>query len=327
MRALLCREYGPVDALDVAEIDDPVPDAGEVIVDVSAAGLNFPDVLMIAGQYQVKHPLPFVPGVELAGTISAVGDGVRDSLLGQRVMAATMGAGAFAEKIALDANMVIPLPPELDFEQGAGFIITYATTIHALRQSAALREGETLLVLGAAGGVGLAAVELGKAVGATVIAAASSDEKLAFTRQHGADETINYERDSLKDEVRRLTDGKGVDVVYDPVGGDIAQQALRGLAWQGRYLVIGFASGKIPEFPANLALLRESSIVGVYWGEWSSRNPAAHVQNMEDLAALAAEGKISAHVSSVHALDDFRDAFAAITGRKARGKVILSLRR
>ncbi len=324
MRALLCKEFGPVDGLAVEDVDDPAPGPGEVLVDIAAAGINFPDMLMIAGQYQVRHTLPFVPGIELAGTVRAVGEGVSETLVGRKIMAATT-SGAFAEKTVLDANSVIPLPDTLGFEKASGFVITYATTYHALQQSARLQAGETLLVLGAAGGVGIAAVEIGKAMGAHVIAAASSEEKLEFARQHGADETINYTAGSLKGEVKQLTDGRGVDVVYDPVGGDAAMDALRSLAWHGRHLVIGFASGKIPDFPANLALLRAASIIGVYWGEWSARYPAENAQNMQALARLAADGRLQVPVSSVHALEDFRDAFAEITERKALGKVVLSM--
>ena len=324
MRALVCREYGPVGNLVIDDVDDPVAAPGEVLVDVAAAGINYPDMLMVAGRYQVRLPTPFIPGIELAGTITAVGDGVDESRIGQRVMAATL-SGAFAEKSAIPADKALPMPAGLGFEQAAGFVITYGTTIHALRQSTQLRSGETLLVLGAAGGVGIAAVELGKAMGATVIAAAGSDEKLAFTSDAGADHAINYASQSLRDELKSLTAGQGVDVVYDPVGGELGLDALKSLAWQGRYLVIGFASGDIPAFPANLALLKAASITGVYWGQWSEMNPQENDANFAALAEWLAAGRLRAHVSSVHDLVEYEAAFENIAKRRVLGKVVLSM--
>ena len=325
MRALVCREYGPVETLVVENVDDPVAGPGAVLVNVAAAGLNYPDMLMVAGRYQVRLPTPFIPGIELAGTIAAVGDGVDESRIGQRVMAATL-SGAFAEKTVIPADRALPIPADLDFEQAAGFVITYGTTIHALRQSTKLQAGETLLVLGAAGGVGIAAVELGKAMGATVIAAASTDEKLAFATKAGADHVINYTRHSLRDELKPLTSDKGVDVVYDPVGGELGMDALKSLAWQGRHLVIGFASGDIPAFPANLALLKAASITGVYWGQWSEMNPRDNAANFAELAEWVAVGKLRAHVSSVHGITEFEAAFENIAKRRVLGKVVLSMR-
>ena len=324
MKALVCNEYGPPDSLDIEERDDPTPGAGEVLIDVAATGLNFPDVLVIAGQYQVKTPPPFVPGNEAAGTVAATGDGVTRYEVGDRVIASTIG-GMFAEKAVVPESRVIPLPDAFDFVQGAGFTVTYGTSYHALRQSGRLQEGETLLVLGAAGGVGIAAVEIGKAMGARVIAAASTDEKLEFAKAAGADETVNYSTENLNDAIKSLTDGNGVDVVYDPVGGDLAQLALRATAWHGRYLVVGFASGDIPAFPANLALLKEASIVGVWWGTWTAKNPAGHIKNMAELQALIAAGKISAAVTEVFDFDDYAAAFSCITERRAKGKVVLKL--
>jgi NADPH2:quinone reductase len=324
MRALVCTGYGPPEKLIIEERPDPVPGAGEVLVDVRAAGINFPDVLLIAGTYQVKVPPPFVPGSEAAGIVAAVGEDVERLKPGDRVIATPQG-GAFAEKCLVAEKLCLPLPGALSFEQGAGFTVTYATTYHAFRQCTELAAGETLLVLGAAGGVGSSAVEIGKALGARVIAAASSDEKLRFAREAGADECINYSEVSLRDAVRELTGGKGVDVVYDPVGGELAQMALRSLAWHGRYLVIGFACGDIPDFPANIALLKEASIIGVWWGTWAARNPKLSLQNMRELAAMIEERRLVPRVTERYPLERYAEAFAAITGRRARGKVVLTM--
>jgi NADPH2:quinone reductase len=323
MKALVCSEYGPPEKLVIEECPDPVPGAGEVLVDIKAAGINFPDVLLIAGTYQVKVPPPFVPGNEAAGIVEAVGEGVARIKPGDRVII-TPKAGGFAEKCVLAEKLCLPLPDGMSYEQGAGFTITYATSYHAYRQCTQLKAGETVLVLGAAGGVGITAVEIAKALGANVIAAASSEEKLQFAREAGADETINYSETSLREAVRELSGGRGVDVVYDPVGGELAQMALRSLAWHGRYLVIGFACGDIPSFPANIALLKEASIIGVWWGTWSSHNPGDSLQNMMELAAMVSQGKLNPRVTESYPLDQFVDAFAAITERRARGKVVLT---
>jgi len=324
MRALVCKEYGPPDSLLVEELDDPVPGDGQVLVDVEAAGINFPDVLVIAGQYQDKTPPPFVPGNEAAGTVAAVGKGVSCFAVGDQIVITTRG-GAFAEKCVADEHSAARLPDTLDMEQGAGFAVTYGTSYHALKQSARLAAGETVLVLGAAGGVGIAAVEIAKALNAHVIAAASSDEKLDFAARAGADETINYSEVSLKETVKDMTNGAGVDVVIDPVGGELAGEAFRATAWHGRYLVIGFASGNIPKFPANIALLKEASVVGVWWGTWAARNPELQVGNMVELAELIRSGKLSPQVTESFALEDFGDAFRSITERRALGKVVLRM--
>jgi NADPH2:quinone reductase len=324
MRALVCTEYGPPENLLIEEHPDPVPGAGEVLVDIKAAGINFPDVLVIAGTYQVKIPPPFVPGNEAAGIVEAVGEGVTRVKPGDRVIVTPQGGG-FAEKCVAPEKLCLPLPDSLSFEQGAGFTVTYATSYHAFRQSTELKPGETVLVLGAAGGVGSTAVEIAKALGAKVIAAASSNEKLQFARESGADQTINYSEVSLREAVKQLTGGKGVDVVYDPVGGELAQMALRSLAWHGRYLVIGFACGEIPDFPANIALLKEASITGVWWGTWSNHNPGDSLQNMAELAAMVEAGKLNPRVTESYPLERFAEAFAAITARRARGKVILTM--
>ena len=322
MRALVCNAYGPPESLCIETRDDPVPGEGEVLVDVAAAGINFPDVLAIAGKYQVKTPTPFIPGNEAAGLVAALGAGVSQYSVGDKVIINTMG-GAFAEKCLAPVQTTMPLPEGLSFEQGAGFSVTYGTSYHALKQSARLQAGETVLVLGAAGGVGITAVEIAKAMGARVIAAASTDEKLEFAAAAGADETINYSDEPLKERVKALTDGDGVDVVYDPVGGELADHAFRATAWHGRYLVIGFACGEIPKFPANIALLKEASIVGVWWGTWATKNPGLQIRNMTELAELVAAGTLTPRVSASYAMDDYVEAFRAITERRALGKVIL----
>lgn len=324
MRALVCNAYGPPESLEIEELDDPSPDDGEILVDVAAAGINFPDILSIAGKYQVKTAPPFVPGNEAAGTVAAIGSGVTRFAVGDKVIVATRG-NAFAEKCVAHEQTAMPLPDGLTFEQGAGFSVTYGTSFHALKQGADLQAGETVLVLGAAGGVGITAVEIAKAMGARVIAAASTDEKLEFAKAAGADEAINYSNTPLKETVKEMTDGNGVDVVYDPVGGELAEQAFRATAWHGRYLVIGFASGDIPTFAANIALLKEASIIGVWWGTWAAKNPALQMQNVQELAAMMAEGKLTPRVTESYAFDDFVGAFKAITERRALGKVILRL--
>jgi NADPH2:quinone reductase len=324
MRALVVNEYGPPESMVIEERDDPVPASGQILIDVAAAGINFPDVLSIAGKYQVKTPTPFVPGSEAAGVVSAVGGEVTRFSVGDKVII-NARTGAFAEKCVVGQDASMHLPDGLSLEQGAGFTVTYGTSYHAFQQSAKLKAGETVLVLGAAGGVGITAVEIAKAMGARVIAAASTDEKLEFAREAGADEFVNYSTQPLKESVKELTDGNGVDVVYDPVGGELAEQAFRATAWHGRYLVIGFAAGDIPKFPLNIALLKEASIIGVWWGTWASKNPELQIQNMQELAAMIKEGTLSPRVTESYALDDFTQAFAAITERRARGKVILRL--
>jgi NADPH2:quinone reductase len=325
MKALVCTEYGPVSNLTIEELDSPVPADGELVVDIRAAGINFPDILVIAGKYQVKTPPPFTPGSEAAGVVSAVGAGVTRFKTGDRVIV-TPSLGGFAEQCVAPEKLCMHLPDCMTFEQGAGFTIAYATSYHALRQSTELKPGETILVLGAAGGVGITAVEIAKAMGAKVIAAASSEEKLAFARQAGADETINYSESSLREAVRSLTGDKGVDVVYDPVGGSLAQMAFRSLARKGRYLVIGFASGEIPAFEANIALLKEANIIGVWWGTWGKHNPEQLFQNMTELMQMVEEGVLMPRVTEQYPLARYSEAFEAITKRRARGKVVLTFK-
>jgi len=324
MRALVCKEYGPVENLVLENRDTPVPGDGEILVAVKAAGINFPDLLIVGGKYQVKTPLPFIPGGEAAGIVEETGAGVTRFKPGDRVIALPT-SGAFAEKCIVPEKLCLPLPECMTYEQGAGFTVTYATSYHAFRQSIELRAGETVLVLGAAGGVGITAVEIARSLGARVIAAASSDEKLQFAREAGATDTINYSEVSLREAVKELTEGKGVDVVYDPVGGELAGQAFRSLAWHGRYLVIGFASGDIPDFPANIALLKEASVIGVWWGTWGNHNPHESLQNLVELSAMVDEGKLNPRVTGSYPLEQFMDAFATLSERRALGKVVLTL--
>lgn len=323
MRALTCKAWGPVSDLVIEKWDDPLPGDEELVIDVKAAGINFPDILTIAGKYQDKIPPPFIPGNEASGIVSAVGPKVSRFKIGDKAIVAPRGGG-FAEKCKVHQNAAMPLPNGLSLEQGAGYAVTYGTSYHALKQSADLQAGETVLVLGAAGGVGITAVQIAKAMGARVIAAASSDEKLDFARAAGADELINYSSQALRDSVKELTDG-GVDVVYDPVGGELSQQALRALAWHGRHLIIGFASGDIPQLPANIALLKEARVVGVWWGTWAARNPELQIQNMSELAALVSGGVLNPGVTESFPLDDFENAFQLISERRALGKVILQI--
>jgi NADPH2:quinone reductase len=324
MRALLCKAYGSPDDLVVEDVDDPVSDRGQILVDVKAAGLNFPDVLVIGGQYQVKTPLPFIPGHEAAGVVANVGEDAGRFKVGDKVII-TPSTGAFAERCAVPEKLAMPVPDGLDFGQAAGFTITYSTSYHALVQHAGVKEGETVLVLGAAGGVGITAVEIAKALGARVIAAASTDEKLEFAKSAGADETINYGEASLRDAVREITNGNGADVIYDPVGGDIGEQALRSIARGGRYLVIGFASGAIPSFPANLVLLKEANVMGVWWGPWATRNPMLQVQNLQAMGEMMGKGLLHPRVTGSYSLDEFKEAFRAITTRRVRGKVVFRM--
>ena len=324
MRALLCTELGPASRLSVADVDDPVPGPGEVIVDVEAAGLNFPDTLIIEGKYQFKPDLPFTPGGEAAGVVSAVGEGVHRPSVGDRIIA-LHSHGAFAEKWKVPATAVAPIPAGLDPAQAAAFGLTYGTSYHGLKDRVHLQPGETLLVLGAAGGVGSAAVELGKAMGARVIAAASDEDKLAWATDLGANATVDYTKTDLREAIKELTDGRGVDVVYDPVGGDFTEAALRSTAWNGRLAVVGFAAGDIPSIPLNLTLLKGVSIVGVFWGRSMSEEPALHRQNFADLAAMIADGRIRPRVSAEFSLDEYEEAFALFTNRRVKGKAVFRM--
>ncbi len=290
---------------------------------MKAAGVNFPDVLIIQNKYQFKPELPFAPGAELAGVVSAVGEGVTNAKVGDRVIAST-GWGAFAQKVKVSAKKIIPMPAGVDFDVAAAFTLTYGTSYHALVDRGTLKAGETLLVLGAAGGVGLAAIEIGKALGARVIAAASTAEKLAVCREHGADETINYTTEDLRERLKALTGGKGPDVVYDPVGGGFAEPAFRSIAWRGRYLVIGFANGEIPRLPLNLALLKGASIIGVFWGDFVAREPKNFAADLATMFGWVAQGKLRPHISARYPLEQGARAIEDMMNRKVVGKVIIT---
>jgi NADPH2:quinone reductase len=324
MKAVLCKAFGPPESLVVEEVPSPDPGPGEVVVSVKAASVNFPDVLIIQNKYQFKPQLPFSPGSEVAGVVKTIGDGVTTVKPGDRVMAFTT-YGAFAEEVKTEAKRLLPLPAGMDFTHAAAFGLTYATSDHALRDRGQLAAGETLLVLGAAGGVGLAAIEIGKALGARVIAAASTEDKLAVCREHGADDSINYATDDLRERIKSLTDGRGVDVVYDPVGGAYTEAALRSLAWRGRLLVVGFAAGDIPKIPLNLTLLKGCSIVGVFWGEFTRREPQRFAESMQQLGRWYGDGKLQPHVSQTYPLERAADALTAMANRQVKGKVVLTV--
>ncbi|NIE76757.1 NADPH:quinone oxidoreductase family protein [Pantoea sp. Ap-967] len=322
MKAVLCKTLGPARDLVLEDVASPVPKKNEVLLDVQAAGVNFPDTLIIEGKYQFQPPLPFSPGGEAAGVIAAVGEHAGAFKVGDRVMALT-GWGAFAEQVAVPHYNLMPIPQSMDFATAAAFGMTYGTSMHALKQRGQLQPGETLLVLGASGGVGLAAVEIGKAMGAKVIAAASSAEKLAVAKAAGADELIDYSQASLKEEIKRLTGGQGVDVIYDPVGGQLFDQAVRGLAWQGRLLVVGFASGSIPQMAANLVLLKGAAVLGVFWGAFAQRQPQDNAANFQQLFAWHAEGKLKPLVSQTYPLAEAGAAIEQLAQRKAVGKLVV----
>jgi NADPH:quinone reductase len=322
MKAVLCNAFGPPESLVIEDIEPPRPGKDQVLISVKACGVNFPDTLIIQGQYQSKPPFPFIPGSEVAGIVKEVGEGVDHVKVGDRVIAFT-GLGGFAEEVIADAPRLIPMPRSMDFTTASAFVMTYGTSHHALKDRAQLKQGETLLVLGAAGGVGLAAVEIGKVMGARVIAAASSDEKLEVCKQHGADEVINYSTEDLRGRIKQLTGGKGVDVAFDPVGGDFSEPVLRSMAWGGRFLVIGFAAGDIPRVPLNLPLLKVYSIVGVFWGSFMERDPKHGQENLMDLLKWFAEGKLKPHVSATYQLDHVADALNDLMERKVTGKAVL----
>ena len=322
MKAIVCKAWGLPDTLVVEELAAPQPAAGQVVVEVRAAGVNFPDVLIIQGKYQFKPELPFTPGSEVAGVVSAVAPDVSNFKVGDRVIAFT-ATGGFGQQLAVPAQALMPMPPGMDFDTAAAITLTYGTSHHAVVDRAALKSGETMLVLGAAGGVGLAAIEIGKALGARVIAAASSDEKLEVCKAHGADAVINYSKEDLREAIKAATGGKGPDVVYDPVGGDYSEAAFRSIAWRGRYLVVGFANGEIPKLPLNLTLLKGASLVGVFWGEFAKREPKANLAAMRELLGWLAEGKIKPRISARYALADTARALEDMAARKVTGKVVI----
>lgn len=322
MRAVQCVQWGPPDLLVVSDVPVPEPKAGEIRLRVAAAGVNFPDALIVQKKYQLQPQLPFIPGTEVAGAVDALGEGVTRFKLGERVIA-FVGVGGFAEYVCVAASLALPLPPAIDDDVAAGFTMTYATSHHALFDRGRLVAGETLLVLGAGGGVGLAAVELGKLAGARVIAAASSADKLAAATKLGADELIDYSTENLREAIKAHTDGRGPDVIYDPVGGPLTEPALRSIAWRGRYLVVGFAQGEIPQIAANLLLLKGASAVGVFWGDFARREPKSNAAMMAELFGWLAAGRLKPYVSQVLPLSQAPQALNALLQRKAIGKLVL----
>ena len=324
MKAIVCKTYGPPENLVLEEIDDPVAAENEAVVQIYSASLNFPDGLQIQGKYQFQPPMPFTPGSEVGGIITSVGAGIQDFSVGDRVMA-TPGIGGLAEQVAVKADGLRKIPDSMDFKTAAGFAMIYTTSYYALKQRAQLQAGETLLVLGASGGVGLAAVELGKLMGAKVIAAASSDEKLDFVNRLNPDALLNYGDGELKERLKELTGGTGADVIYDPVGGDLFDQSCRCINWNGRLLVVGFASGRIPEYKANLALLKGSSMVGVFLGRFRKEEPAEYEKNFAELLDMYDAGKLKPIITESFAMTDFVDAFNVFTERKVMGKVTLEI--
>ena len=324
MKAIVCNAYGPPSELVLEELSSPRPKEGEVLVQVKACGLNFPDTLIIQGLYQIKPLLPFSPGSDVAGVVKSVGAGVSHLKEGDEVFG-FVAWGGLSEEVRVPAQQCFIKPPDMDFNLAASFMLAYGTSYHALKDRARLQAGETLLVLGAAGGVGLAAVELGKLMGARVIAAASTDEKLALCREYGAAETINYKKEDLKGSIKEICGGKGVDVVYDPVGGPYAEPALRSMAWAGRYLVVGFAAGDIPKIPLNLPLLKGCDIMGVFWGSFATQFPGKNLQNAKDLLGWQASGKIKPHIDKVYSLTEAPNALEDLMNRKAKGKLVVSM--
>lgn len=324
MKALLCKAYGLPDTLAIEEVADPTPGADEVVVDVKSAGVNFPDVLIIQNKYQFKPELPFSPGGEMAGVVSAVGANVKHVKPGDRILGLCT-YGAFAEKVCLSADRAIPVPDGVDFDTAAAFLLTYGTSWHALKDRAALQPGETVLVLGASGGVGISAIQIAKALGARVIAAASTPEKLEVCRANGADETINYATEDLRARIKDLTGGKGPDVIYDPVGGEYAEPAFRSIGWRGRYLVIGFANGEIPRLPLNLTLLKGASLMGVFWGSYTKQEPENFQRDVKEMFALVQEGKLKPHISARYSLEQSREALNDMMNRKVTGKVVIQV--
>lgn len=322
MKAVLCKEWGPPESLVVEEVPSPVPGPGQVLIDVHAAGVNFPDTLIIQKKYQFQPELPFSPGGEVAGVVKSVGEGVTTCKPGDRVIGSATWGG-FAQELVVAAERVVPIPDGMDFEVASAYVLAYGTSLHALKDRAQLAAGETMLVLGAAGGVGVAAIEIGKSMGARVIAAASSDDKLALCREQGADATINYASEDLRERVKALTDGKGPDVIYDPVGGPYSEPAFRSIGWNGRHLVVGFAAGEIPKLPLNLPLLKSASVVGVFWGGFLQRDAATTRRHMADLFELYRSGKVRPPVTRSYPLAQAGQALREVMERRVKGKVVI----
>ena len=323
MKAQVCNEFAPVDQLSYQDFPAPVPGPGEILVDVRAISVNFADALVVEGLYQAKPPLPFVPGTEGAGVVSALGEGVDGFAVGDRVYGYNNDFGAFAEQMIMPARVATPLPECLSFEEGAALLAATGTAHHALRQRGQLKAGETLVVLGAAGGTGTAAVQIGRAIGAHVIAVCSSEEKMAFARSQGADECIDYTREDLREAIKACTDGRGADVVYDTVGGDAFDACTRAMAWNGRLLVVGFASGRIPQVPANLTLVKGYAVVGVFWGEFTERERDVHAANMRELNEWVEQGKVKPVIDTVFPLSEAAAAMKKVSGRGVIGKVVM----
>lgn len=324
MKAIVCNAFGPPSSLKLEEVPSPIPGDKQVLVSVRACGVNFPDTLIIQGLYQFKPPLPFTPGSDIAGVVKAVGAGVKGLKPGDEVFGFAMHGG-YAEEVLVDAKACFPKPPQMDFATAASFMMAYGTSYHALKDRAKLQAGETLLVLGASGGVGLAAVELGHLMGARVIAAASSQEKIDLCLAQGADLGINYLEEDLKARIKELTEGRGADVVYDPVGGGFSEQALRGMAWEGRFLIVGFAAGDIPKIPLNLPLLKGCAVMGVFWGEFAARAPQQNMANIMELMAWHGEGKLVPHIHKVYPLAEAPLALEDIMARRVRGKAVIGI--
>ncbi|MDC1312034.1 NADPH:quinone oxidoreductase family protein [Burkholderiales bacterium] len=323
MRAVLCKELGMPDSLVLEEVPGLIPSAGQVLISVEACGVNFPDTLIIQGKYQFKPELPFSPGGEVSGSVKQVGPGVDNLKVGDRVIAFSTWGG-FAEELVVDQSRTVIISDKMNYEKASAFVLTYGTSYHALKDRAHLRVGETLLVLGASGGVGIAAIQLGKAMGATVIAAASNSEKLAMCKENGADYLINYAKEDLRQSIKEITNGRGVDVVYDPVGGLFSEKALRDMSWGGRFLVVGFAAGEIPKVALNIPLLKGCSVVGVFWGEFTKREPELNKQNNQELMRLFDQGKVSPHIHKVYPLEKAGDALNELLQKRVIGKVVLS---
>lgn len=324
MKAIICDKFAPLSNLKYQDTPDPIPTADEVLIKIHACSVNFPDTLVVQGLYQFKPPFPFSPGSDVAGVIESVGKNVKHLKVGDEVVGMTT-YGGFAEKIAINGKACFPKPPGMNMVNAASFLLAYGTSYHALKDRANLQDGETLLVLGASGGVGLAAVELGKQMGAHVIAAASTQDKLNLCKEHGADELINYSEENLKERVKELTNKKGVDVIYDPVGGDYANPALRTMARKGRYLVVGFAAGEIPKIPLNLALLKECSIVGVFWGSFTQKEPKQNYQNVAQMVQWFNEEKLRPHIHGTYPLENAVQALKDIASRKVKGKAVITM--
>ncbi|GAA4271861.1 NADPH:quinone oxidoreductase family protein [Aquimarina gracilis] len=322
MKAIVCKQFGPPSSLVLDDIESPKPGEKEVVVQVKACGVNFPDTLIIQGLYQFKPELPFTPGSDIAGVVKEVGTKIKHVKPGDEVFGFVMHGG-YAEEVVVPGNACFPKPPGMEFPVAASFMMAYGTSYHALKDRGRLKEGETLLVLGASGGVGLAAVELGKLMGAKVIAAASSTEKLELCKEYGADEVINYDTEDLKARIKELTDGKGVDVVYDPVGGRYSEPAIRGMAWEGRYLVVGFAAGDIPKIPLNLALLKGCAIVGVFWGSFAMKTPDQNMQNTMQLMQWYGAGKLKPHIHKIYPLAEAKNALEDMIKRQVKGKAVI----